>query len=139
MAYFETNIDINIRNWLFRYQYRNRYHIMNHFNIDIDINNEIFLFWAIFRNDIDIETDNLLHSLLINAAKNKPKFQIFKFRYQYRYQYPFHSHFEINIDINICSMAISKPISISISFPRLFRNQYRFNIDIFGKFRYQNQ
>ena len=70
MADFETNIDINIRNWLFRYQYRNRYNIMNHFNIDIDINNEIFLFWPIFRNDIDIETDNLLHSLLINATKN---------------------------------------------------------------------
>ena len=46
-------------------------------------------------------------------------------RNQYRNQYPFTHYFE------------TKSISKSILW--LFCNQYRFDIDIFGKFRYQNQ
>ena len=92
------------------FQYGFRYQYQNH----------LILAALIFQNDINFKTNILLHKPSKRLALNWCK-------------------------IPTCRSlkSISKPISINSLFRKsilwLFRNQFRFNIDLFGKFRHQNQ
>ena len=125
--YFETNINIDIINFLFRNQYQYRYYKFYYFEIETNINiqNASFRYRYQYRNCNNHILANIskryqyrnqyftFNKYLKNSSKMLSNLQMLEFRNQYQYQYWTWGHFETNINIDIALEVISKPITKS--------------------------